>query len=131
MKKRRTQRELAQSFLGERGILRLLELREAGVTAATMGRMVRAGEVIRLSRGVYQLSDAPLDPNLQSRGGRQAGAKGGRLSRLGPGVSWSDGSTARQSLDGDRGEGWAPQCVGTPRCMLAISPPVIHWGQVN
>ena len=42
--------------------MRLLELREAGVTAATMSRMERAGEVIRLSRGVYQLPDADLDP---------------------------------------------------------------------
>lgn len=43
--------------------MRLAELREAGVTAATMSRMERAGEVIRLSRGVYQLPDAELDPN--------------------------------------------------------------------
>jgi predicted transcriptional regulator of viral defense system len=43
--------------------MRLIELREAGVTAATMSRMERAGEVIRLSRGVYQLPDADLDPN--------------------------------------------------------------------
>lgn len=63
MVRRRSQRELAQSLLRERGILRLVELREAGVTAATMSRMERAGEVIRLSRGVYQLPDAELDPN--------------------------------------------------------------------
>lgn len=63
MGKRRSQRELAQALLSERGILRLVELREAGVTAATMSRMERAGEVIRLSRGVYQLPDAELDPN--------------------------------------------------------------------
>jgi predicted transcriptional regulator of viral defense system len=43
--------------------MRLVELREAGVTAATMSRMERAGEVIRLSRGVYQLADADLEPN--------------------------------------------------------------------
>ena len=43
--------------------MRLIELREAGVTAATMSRMERAGEVVRLSRGVYQLPDADLDPN--------------------------------------------------------------------
>ena len=34
-----------------------------GVTAATIGRMVRAGDVIRLDRGLYQLPDAPLDAN--------------------------------------------------------------------
>ena len=63
MEKRRSQREQAQALLRERGILRLVELREAGVTAATISRMERAGEVIRLSRGVYQLPDADLDPN--------------------------------------------------------------------
>lgn len=34
--------------------MRLAELRAAGVTAATVSRMERAGEVIRLVRGVYQ-----------------------------------------------------------------------------
>ncbi|MCR9279338.1 MAG: type IV toxin-antitoxin system AbiEi family antitoxin domain-containing protein [Pseudomonadaceae bacterium] len=63
MKEPRTQRELAHSLLKKLGIMRLIELREAGVTAATVSRMERAGEVIRLSRGVYQLSDADLDPN--------------------------------------------------------------------
>jgi predicted transcriptional regulator of viral defense system len=41
--------------------MRLAELRSAGVTAATVSRMERVGEVIRLSRGLYQLPDAPLD----------------------------------------------------------------------
>jgi predicted transcriptional regulator of viral defense system len=59
----RTQRELAHTLLNKQGIMRLLELREAGVTAATMSRMERAGEVVRLSRGVYQLPDANLDPH--------------------------------------------------------------------
>lgn len=63
MGKPRSQRDLAQALLEKRGIMRLVELREAGVTAATMSRMERAGEVIRLSRGVYQLSDAKLDPH--------------------------------------------------------------------
>lgn len=63
MRKRRSQRELAQDLLRERGIIRLVELRAAGVTGATMSRMERAGEVVRLSRGVYQLPDADLDPN--------------------------------------------------------------------
>ncbi len=63
MAKPRSQRDLAQALLRERGIMRLIELREAGVTAATMSRMERAGAVIRLSRGVYQMPDADLDPN--------------------------------------------------------------------
>jgi predicted transcriptional regulator of viral defense system len=56
-----SQRHVAQSVLKARGIARLTELRAAGVTAATMSRMEKDGEVLRLARGLYQLPDAPLD----------------------------------------------------------------------
>ena len=56
-----TQRQTASAVLAKRGMARLAELRAAGVTAATVSRMERDGEVVRLSRGLYQLSDAPLD----------------------------------------------------------------------
>lgn len=56
-----TQRQIAHALLTARGIARLAELRDAGVTAATMSRMERDGEVLRLARGIYQLSDATLD----------------------------------------------------------------------
>ncbi|WP_407867032.1 type IV toxin-antitoxin system AbiEi family antitoxin domain-containing protein [Phyllobacterium phragmitis] len=58
-----TQRQIARTVLIERGIARLAELRNAGVTAATMSRMERDGEVLRLARGLYQLPDAELDAN--------------------------------------------------------------------
>ncbi len=57
----RSQRQIAHALLEKRGIMRLAELRSAGVTAATVSRMERDGEVIRLSRGLYQLPDAQLD----------------------------------------------------------------------
>lgn len=40
---------------------RLSEIRAQGVTAATVSRMERAGAVVRLARGLYQLPDAALD----------------------------------------------------------------------
>lgn len=58
-----SQRHIAHALLKEQGIVRLAEFRDAGVTAATVGRMERAGEVLRLGRGLYQLPDAPLDAN--------------------------------------------------------------------
>jgi predicted transcriptional regulator of viral defense system len=58
-----TQRDLALKLLKRRGITRLAELKSAGVTATTVGRMERAGEVVRLARGLYQLPDAALDPH--------------------------------------------------------------------
>ena len=61
MPKPSTQRQTASVVLAKRGMARLAELRAAGVTAATVSRMERDGEVVRLSRGLYQLSDAPLD----------------------------------------------------------------------
>lgn len=58
-----TQREVALSLLTERGIVRLVEFSREGITAATVSRMVRDGEVARLARGLYQRSDAPLEAN--------------------------------------------------------------------
>src|SRR5690606_22244101 len=61
MSQPRSQRQIAQAVLKARGIVRLTELRAAGITAATVSRMERDGEVIRLARGLYQLPGAPLD----------------------------------------------------------------------
>lgn len=56
-----SQRDAANALLRKHGMARLAELRAAGITAATISRMERAGEVVRLARGLYQLPDAPLD----------------------------------------------------------------------
>ena len=50
-----TQRTQALALLKRRGMTRLAEFSEAGITATTVGRMKRAGEVVRLARGLYQL----------------------------------------------------------------------------
>ncbi len=63
MAKARSQRQIARALLETQGILRLAELIDAGVTAATVSRMERDGEVLRLARGLYQLPDAELDAN--------------------------------------------------------------------
>lgn len=51
-------RDLARKTLARRGMMRLADLRAAGVTAATMRRMQDAGEVVKLARGLYQAPDA-------------------------------------------------------------------------
>ena len=56
-----TQRTQALALLKRRGMTRLAEFSAAGITATTVGRMERAGEVVRLARGLYQLPDAALD----------------------------------------------------------------------
>jgi predicted transcriptional regulator of viral defense system len=56
-----TQRTQALALLKWQGMTRLAEFSEAGITATTVGRMERAGEVVRLARGLYQLPDAALD----------------------------------------------------------------------
>lgn len=61
MKKGGGQREQARLLLEQRGIVRLSEFKTSGITAATIGRMVKDGEVLRLARGLYQLPDALLD----------------------------------------------------------------------
>ena len=57
-----TQRDQALALLKQRGITRLSEFQSAGVTATTVSRMERAGDIVRLARGLYQLQDAALDP---------------------------------------------------------------------
>jgi hypothetical protein len=56
-----TQRTQALALLKRRGMTRLAEFGEAGITATTVSRMEQAGEVVRLARGLYQLPDAALD----------------------------------------------------------------------
>ena len=58
-----TQRDQAIELLRSQGMMRLSEFKINGITAATIGRMVRGGDVIRLARGLYQLPDAPLEAN--------------------------------------------------------------------
>ena len=53
-----TQRSQALALLQRRGMARLAEFNAAGITATTVSRMERAGEVVRLARGLYQLPDA-------------------------------------------------------------------------
>ncbi len=63
MAKTGTQRDQAIHLLQAKGIARLSEFKNTGITAATVSRMVHAGDVIRLARGLYQLPDAALDAN--------------------------------------------------------------------
>jgi len=56
-----TQEDRAIALLQERGMARLSEFLEQNITAATISRMERKGAVVQLSRGLYQLPDAPLD----------------------------------------------------------------------
>lgn len=43
--------------------MRTSELTTEGVAATTIARMEREGSILRLSRGLYQLADAPIDTN--------------------------------------------------------------------
>lgn len=57
-----TQRDTAQTLFQQKGLVRMRDLRDAGVGAETVARMVRDGVVIRVARGLYQLEDAMPDP---------------------------------------------------------------------
>lgn len=59
----KSQRNQAFALLQAQGMVRLSEFKDAGITAATISRMVHAGKVTRLVRGLYQLPDAPLEAN--------------------------------------------------------------------
>jgi predicted transcriptional regulator of viral defense system len=54
----RTQQERALSFLSKRGMARLSELTNEGITAATLARMRKKGLVLQPGRGLYQLPNS-------------------------------------------------------------------------
>ncbi len=58
-----SQRSRAVAHLRAAGIARLGELMAQGITAATVSRLEREGAIVRLTRGLYQLPDVPLDVN--------------------------------------------------------------------
>ena len=49
------------ALLADRGMARLTEFKATGATAAAVSRLERDGKILRLSRGLYQLSDAPIE----------------------------------------------------------------------
>jgi len=55
------QEDRAIALLEARGMMRLSEFIAEDITAATISRMEAKGSLLQLSRGLYQLPDAPLD----------------------------------------------------------------------
>jgi predicted transcriptional regulator of viral defense system len=53
-----TNRDLAFKTFEGRSMMRLKDLRAAGVTSVTLRRMQDAGEIVKLGRGVYQIANA-------------------------------------------------------------------------
>lgn len=56
------QRDIALCLCRQRGLVRMPDLRNAGVRPETVARLVREGAVARVARGLYQLADAIPDP---------------------------------------------------------------------
>ena len=56
-------RDRITEVLQRQNVARLTELLATGATAAAVSRLERAGTIVRLSRGLYQLADAPLELN--------------------------------------------------------------------
>lgn len=56
-----TQKERALGLLRTKGMLRLKDFIAKDIEAETLARLVRSGQVVRPARGLYQLSDAPVD----------------------------------------------------------------------
>jgi len=57
-----TQRDTTLHLFRRKGLVRMRDLREAGVGAETVARLVREGAVMRVARGLYQLADTMPDP---------------------------------------------------------------------
>jgi predicted transcriptional regulator of viral defense system len=53
-----TQRDTVRNLFHHKGLVRMRDLRDAGVGSETVARLVREGAVTRVTRGLYQLADA-------------------------------------------------------------------------
>lgn len=60
---RDSQRAQLRNLLDSRSMMRAQELREAGISAQTIARAVEAGEIERISRGVYQRRGSEIEEN--------------------------------------------------------------------
>lgn len=56
-----THRDRILDLLHQKGMARLSEILETGVTRTAVSRLEREGSILRLARGLYQLPDAPLE----------------------------------------------------------------------
>jgi predicted transcriptional regulator of viral defense system len=56
-----SQKRTALELLGRHGIMRLSDLTSRGVHPPTLARLVAKGQVMRPSRGLYELADAEVD----------------------------------------------------------------------
>ncbi len=55
------QRDRALHLFGQGGLVRMPDLRDAGVGPETVARLVRDGTVVRVARGLYELADTIPD----------------------------------------------------------------------
>jgi len=58
-----SQRIQLRNLLDSRSMMRAQELREAGISAQTIARAVEAGEIERISRGIYQKRGSEIEEN--------------------------------------------------------------------
>ncbi len=63
-KKTINQREKLRTFVASRTILRAQDLREQGIAGTTIRRALDDGELIRISRELYQHPDAEIDSDV-------------------------------------------------------------------
>ena len=54
-------RDRIVGLLTHRNVARLSEILATGATAAAVSRLEREGTIVRLSRGLYQLADSPME----------------------------------------------------------------------
>lgn len=59
--KQQSQRALLGQLLMQRPIVRAYELRSEGIDPKTISRAVASGELVRISRGLYQRADGNID----------------------------------------------------------------------
>ena len=59
-----SQREQLRTLIAEHGILRAQDIRDHGIAGTTIQRALEEGDLIRISRGLYQDPHVEIDSDL-------------------------------------------------------------------
>ncbi|AWI09511.1 type IV toxin-antitoxin system AbiEi family antitoxin domain-containing protein [Ereboglobus luteus] len=123
-----TKTKLIEQLARKRGSLRPRDLRADNLPTAYLGRLVRAGRLIRFSRGVYAPSDAEIDEKhdweiacLRVPNGVLCLTTALALHEIGT-------QSPREVWMAIDGKAWTPRITHPPMRYVRFSPAALHYG---
>jgi predicted transcriptional regulator of viral defense system len=107
---------------------RLAEILRAGITAATVSRLEREGVVTRLGRGLYQLSDSPVEASHSLAEAAKRAPKGVICLLSALAFHGITDQMPRRVWIAIGSKDWKPQVDAPPLRVVRFAPKFLHDG---